>query len=116
MNVNHDTDTVLEEQFNDSVIDMVRNWLKNGIPAEKYYTVKQSKALQAYIKNLKALILDSQYDNSVFSKSCEDGSFDVRTCAPLSLLIKTFEVANTHKHSSHRVKTTTYNRVKQYFF
>ena len=51
-NANLDTDTIHEEQVNDSVIDKVRNWLKVGKAPEKDYTYKQSKALQAYRNNL----------------------------------------------------------------
>ena len=31
------------------------------------------------------------------AEPCEDGSFDVRICAPLLLFIKIFEVAHTHE-------------------
>ena len=44
---NLDTDFILEEQINDSVIDKVRHWLKVGKAPEKDYTIK-SKTLQAY--------------------------------------------------------------------
>ena len=58
------------------------------------------------------LLLESQYDLLYYSEPCEDGSFDVRICAPLSLFIKIFEVAHTHELS----ESTTYNRVKRYFY
>ena len=45
-----DTDTIREEQVNDSVIDKVRDWLKVGKSPEKDYRNKQSKALQALEK------------------------------------------------------------------
>ena len=106
-NANLDTDTILEEQINDSVIDKVRDWLKVGKAPEKDYTIKQSKALQAYKNNFNLLFLESQYDILCYSEPFEDGSFDVRICAPLSLLIKIFEVAHTHELSGHRAESTT---------
>ena len=57
-----------------------------------------------------------QYDLLCYSESCEDASFDVRICAPLSLFIKIFEVAHTNELSGHRAESTTYNRVKRYFY
>ena len=60
--------------------------------------------------------LESQYDLPCYSELCEDGSFDVRICAPLSLFIKIFEVAHTHELSGHRAESTTYSKVKRYFY
>ena len=62
------------------------------------------------------LFLESQYDLLCYSEPCEDGSFDVRICAPLLLFIKIFEVTHTHELSGHRAESTTYNRDKRYFF
>ena len=105
-----------KEQVNDSVIDKVRDWLKTGKAPKKDYIIKQSKALQTYRNKFNLLFLESQYDLLCYSEPCEDGSFDVRICAPLSLFIKIFEVAHTHELSGHRAESTTYNRVKRYFY
>ena len=51
------------------------------------------------------LFLESQYDLVCYSEPSEDGSFDVRICAPLSLFIKIFEVAHTLELSGHRAET-----------
>ena len=115
-NANLDTDNILEEQVNDSVINKVRDWLKLGKAPEKDYIIKQSKALQTYRNNFNLLFLENEYDLLCYSEPCEDGSFDVRICAPLSLFIKIFEVAHTHELSGHRAESTTYNRVKRYFY
>ena len=96
------------------MIDKVRNWLKEGNAPEKDYIIKQSKALQTYRNNFN-LFLESKYDLLCYSDPCEDGSFDVRICAPLLLFIKIFEVAHTHELSGHRAESTTYNKVKRYF-
>ena len=115
-NANLDTDTILEEQVNDCVIDKGRDWLKVSKTPEKDYTIKQSKALPAYRNNFNVLFLESQYDLLFYSGPCEDGSFEVRICAPLSLFIKIFGVAHTHEPSGHRAESTTYNRFKPYFY
>ena len=83
------------------MIDKVRDWLKVGKAPEKDYIIKQSKALQTYRNNFNVLFLESQYDLLCYSEPCEDGSFDVRICAPLSLFKKIFEVAQTHELSGH---------------
>ena len=62
------------------------------------------------------LFLESQYDLLCYSEACEDSSFDVRICATISLFIKIFQVALTHELSGHRAESTTYNKVKRYFF
>ena len=98
------------------MIDKVRDWLKVGKAPEKHYIIKQSKALQTYRNNFNLLFLESQYDLLCYSESCEDGLFDVGICAPLSLFLKIFEVAHTHELSGHRAESTTYNRVKRYFY
>ena len=66
-NANLDTDNILEEQVNDSVIDKVRDWLKVGKAPEKDYIIKQSKALQTYRNNFNLLFLESQYDLLCYS-------------------------------------------------
>ena len=98
------------------MIEKVRDWLKLGKASEKSYTIKQSKALQAYRNNFNLLFLESQYDLLCYSESCEDSSFDVKICVPLSIFIQTIEVAHTHELSGHRAESTTYNRVKRYFY
>ena len=115
-NANLGTDNNLEEQVNDTVIDKVKDWLKVGKAPEKDYIIKQSKTLQTYRNNFNLLFLERQYDLLCYSEPCEDGSFDVRICLPLSLFIKIFEVAHTHELSGHRAESTTYNRVKRYFY
>ena len=94
----------------------VRDWLKVDKAPAKDYIIKQSKALQTYRNNFNLLFLESQYDLLCYSEPCEDGSFDVRICAPHSLFIKIFEVAYTHEIIGHRAESTTYNRVKRYFY
>ena len=59
-NANLDTDNILEEQVNDSVIDKVSDWFKVGKAPEKDYIIKQSKALQTYRNKVSLLFLDSQ--------------------------------------------------------
>ena len=98
------------------MIDKVRDWLKVGKDPEKDYIIKQSEALQTYRNKSNLLFLESQYDLLCYSEPCEDGSFDVRICAALLLFIKIFEVAHTHELSGHRAESTTYNRVKRYFY
>ena len=98
------------------MIDKVRDWLKVGKAPEKDYIIKQSKAIQTYRNNFKLLFLESQYNLLCYSEPCEDGSFDITICAPISLVIKIFVVAHTHELSGHRAESTTYNRVKPYFY
>ena len=66
-----------------------------GKAAERNYTIKQSKALQAYGKTLKLLFLENPYVSRFYFEPDEDGSFDVRVCATLSLFIKKNEIAHT---------------------
>ena len=113
---NLDTDTIFVEQVNDLVIDKVNDWLKEGKDREKEYTIKQSKALQAYRNDCNLLFLENQHGLLCNSETCEDGSFDVEICQPLSLFIKIFQVAHTHEFSDHRPESTTYNRVKPYSY
>ena len=110
---NLDTDNIIEEQVKYFVIDKVRYWLKVGKAPERDYIIKQSKALQTNRKNFNLLFLESQYDLLCYSESCEDGSFIVRVCTPISLFIKIFEVPHTHELSGHRAERTTYNRLKR---
>ena len=76
---------------------------------EKDYTIKQCKELQANRNNFSLLLLGSQYDLLCYSEPCEDGLFDVRICAAVSLFLKIFEVAHTHELSGHRAESTNYN-------
>ena len=61
------------------------------------------------------LFLESPFDLLCYSEPCEDGSFDVRIYAPISLFIKIFEIAHTHELSGHRTENTTYDGVKRHF-
>ena len=115
-NANLDTNTILEEQVNDSVIEKYRDWLKLGKESENDYTIKHFTALEAYRINFNLLFLDSQFFLLCYSKLCEDGSFDVEVCTPLLLFIKIFEVAHTHELSGHRAESTNYNSVKRCFW
>ena len=116
INVHLDADTVHEEQVNDYFIDRARDCLKVGRAPEKNYTNKQSRAFQANRNNFNLLFLEGQYDLLCYSEPCEDGSFDVRICAPLSLFNKIIEVSHTHEPSGHRAESSFYNRVKRYFY
>ena len=98
------------------MIDKIKNWLKEGKACEKDYTIKQSKALQAYRNDCKLLFLENQHDLLCYSEICEDGSFDVRICQSLSPFTKIFQVAHTHDFSGHKPESTTYNRGQRYFY
>ena len=115
-NADLDTDTILDEQVNDTVIDKVRDWLKVGKEPEKDHLIKQSKTLQAHRNTCNLLFPEIQSELICYSKPSEDGSFDVRICAPLSLFIEIFEVLHTYELGGHRAESTTYNRVKRYFY
>ena len=94
----------------------VRSWLKIDKAPVNDSTIKQSKALHAYRNNFNLLFLESQYHLFCYSEPDDDNSFDIRICAPISLFIKIFESAHTHELSGHRAESTTYNRVKRYFY
>ena len=66
-NGNPDTDNILEEQVNNSLIGKVRDWLKVGKASEKDYVIKQSNALQTYRNNFNFLFLESQYNLLCYS-------------------------------------------------
>ena len=110
--------TLLEEQLNDPVLQVVRKWIKTSDTRhQRTPDLNQSKALLSYYNKFGQLFIEPDTNLLCYREPIQDiCKTQMKICVPLSLLIPLFALAHTHSHSGHPGIFKTLEIIKQYFF
>ena len=98
-----DIQTLLEEQLNDPVLQVVRKWIKTSdTRPQKTPDVNQSKALLSYYNKFEQLFIEPDTNLLCYREPIQDTcKTKIEICVPLSLFLPLFSLAHTHSHSGH---------------
>ena len=113
-----DIQTLLEEQLNDPVLQVVRQWMKTSdIRPQKTPDINQSKALLSYYNKFEQLFIELDTNLLCYREPIQDSCrTEMNICVPLSLFLPLFSLAHTHSHSGHPGIFKTFENIRQYFF
>ena len=113
-----DIQTLLEEQLNDPVLQIVRRWIKiSNTRPQKTPDVNQSKALLSYYNKFEQLFIEPDTNLLCYREPIQDTcKTEMKICVPLSLFLPLFSLAHTHSHSGHPRIFKTFENIIQYFF
>ena len=113
-----DIQTLLEEQLNDPVLQVVRKWIKTSYTRpQKTPAIKQSEALLSYYNNLEQLFVDADTNLLCYREPIQDTcKTEMKICDPLSFFLPLFSLAHTHSHSGHLGIFKTSENIRQYLF
>ena len=110
--------TLIEEQLNDPVLQVVRKWIKtSNTRPQKTPDINQSKALLSYYNKFEQLFIETDtkilcYREPILG-TCK---IEMKTCVPLSLFLPLFSLAHIQSHSGHPGIFKVFENIKQYFF
>ena len=109
--------TLLEEQFNDPVLQIVRKWIKTSdTRLQNTPDFNQSTALLSYYNKFE-LFIESDTNHLCYRESIQDTcKTEKKICVPLSLLLPLFTLAHTHSQSGHPGYFENFEKFRQYFF
>ena len=95
-----DLQTLLEEQLNDPVLQVVRKWMKTSdIRPQKTPDINQSKALSSFYNKFEQLFIELDTNLLCYKEPIQDTCRTVmKICVPLSLPLPLFCLAHTHSH------------------
>ena len=113
-----DIQTLLEEQLNDPILQVVRKWFKTSdIRPQKTPDINQSKALLSYYNKFEQLFIEPDTNLLFYKEPIQDTCrTEMKICVPLSLFLPLFSLARTHSHSGHPGIFKTVENIRQYFF
>ena len=113
-----DIQTLLEEQLNDPVLQIVRKWIKtSNTRPQKTPDINQSKALLSYYNKFEQLFIEPDTNLLCYREPIQDTcKTEMKICVPLSLFLPLFSLAHTHSHSGHPGIFKTFENIRQYFF
>ena len=113
-----DIQTLLEEQLNDLVLQVVRKWIKTSdTRPQKTPNINQSKALLSYYNKFEQLFIEPDTNLLCYREPVLDTcKTEMKICVPLSLFLPLFSLAHTHSHSGHPGIFKTFENIRQYFF
>ena len=113
-----DLQTLLEEQLNDPVLQVVRKWIKTSdTRLQKTPNIHQSKALLSYYNKFEQLFIEPDTNLLCYREPIQDTcKTEMKICIPLSLFLPLFSLAHTHGLSGHRGIFKTFENIRQYFF
>ena len=113
-----DLQTLLQEQLNDHVLQVVRKWFKTSdTRPQKTPDINQSKALLSYYNKFEQLFIDPDTNPLCYREPIQDTcKTEMKICVPLSLFLATFSLAHTQSHSGHPGIFITFENIRQYFF
>ena len=113
-----DLQTLLEEQLNDPVLQVVRKWSKTSYTrSQKTPDINQSKALLSFY--IKFQYFSFQVDTNLlcYREPVQDTcKTEMEICVPLSLFLPLFFLTHTHRHSGNPGILKTFEYIRQYFF
>ena len=112
-----DKQTLLEEQLNDPVLQIVRKWIKTSdTRPQKTPDNNQSKALLSYYIKFEQLFIEPDSNLLCYRDPIQDTcKTEIKNCVPLSLLLPLFSLAHTHSHSGHPRIFKTFENIRKYF-
>ena len=113
-----DLQTLLEEQLNDPVLQVVRKWIKTTkTRPQKTPDINQSKALLSYYNKFEQLFIETDTNLLCYREPIQDTCrTEMKICVPLSLFLPLFSLAHAHSHSGHPGIFKTFENIRQYFF
>ena len=113
-----DITTLVAEQINDPVSQVVRSWVRNNNkPTTKTPERQQSKALLSYFNNFNQLFLDKESNLLCYNEPVHGtDKYEMKICVPLSLFLPLFNLAHAHTHSGHPGVFKTCENIRQNFF
>ena len=99
-----DIQTLLEEQLNDHVLQVVRKWIKTSdTRPQKTHDTSQSKALLSYYNKFEQLFIEPDTNLFCYREPIQDScKTEMKIVVPLSLFLPLFSLAHTHSHSGHQ--------------
>ena len=113
-----DVTTLVEEHFNDPVLQKKRSWMKNSDKRPvKTHHINQSKGQVPYFNRFEKLVIDQETNLLCYNETVQEiTKTEMRICVPLSLFLPLSKLAHTHSHSGHPGIFKTFENVRQYFF
>ena len=113
-----DKQTLLEEQLNDPVLQVVRKWIKTSdTRPQKTPNIQQSKALLSYYNKFEQLFIEPDTNLLCYREPVQDTcNTEMKICVPLSLFLPLFSLDHTHSHSGYPGIFKTFENIRQYFF
>ena len=113
-----DIQTLLEEQPNDPVLQVVRKRIKTAdLRPQKTPDFNQSKALLSYHNRFEQLFIEPDTNNFCYREPIQDTcGTEMKIFVPLSLYLPLFPLAHTHSHSGHPGIFKTFGNIRKYFF
>ena len=113
-----DIQTLLEEQLNDPVLQVVRKWIKTSdTRPQKTPDINQFKALLSNYNKFEQLFIEPDTNLLCYKEPINDTcKTEMEICVPLDLLLPVFSLAHTHSHSGHPGIFKTFENIRQYFF
>ena len=110
--------TLLEEQLNDPVLQVVRKWIKTSdTRTQKTPDINHSKALLSYYNKLEQLFIEPDTNLLCYREPILDTcKTEMKICVPLSLFLPLFSLAHTHSHSAHPGIFKSFENIRLYFF
>ena len=109
--------TLLEEQLNDLVLQVVRKWVETSDKRpRKTPAINQLKALLSFYNKFEQLFIEQDSNflryRDLIQDTCKS---EMKICVSLSLFLPLFASADTHSHSGHPGKFTTFENIRQFF-
>ena len=113
-----DLQTLLEEQLNDPVLQVVRKWIKTSdTKPQELPDNNQSKALLSCYNKFEQLFIEPDTNLLCYREPIQDTcKTEMKICVPLSLFLPLFSLTHTHSHSGHPGIAKTFENIRQYFF
>ena len=117
-NADLDIQTLLEEQLNDPVLQVVRKWIKTSDKrTQKTPDINQSKALLSFYKKFEQLFIEPDTNLLCYREPIQDTcKNEMKICVPLSLFLPLFSLAHTHSHRGRPGLFKTFQNIRQNFF
>ena len=117
-NADLDIQTLLEEQLNDHVLQVVCKWIETSdTKPQKTPDINQSKALLSYYNKFEQLFIEPDTNLLCYREPIQETcKTEMKICVPLSLFLPLFSLAHTHSHSGHPGIFKTFEKIRQYFF
>ena len=110
--------TILQEQINDPVLSVVRQWMKTGNkPTPKSPELQHSKGLMRYFQEFDRLTIEEQGNLLCYNEPTDDPADEnLRICLPLSLFLACFRMGHYNDLGGHMGAEKTYLNAKRFYY
>ena len=115
--VDLDVSTTLAEQIKDTVLGIVRSWIRKGDqPDAKSPEIQQSKGLVRYCQERHRFLIEVEGQLFCYKEPLDKlDEENLRICLPLSLILACFQLGQYNEMGSHMGATKTYASIKRFF-